>query len=120
MTRFPGFTAFDAWKTRQPGDGIQLDACSPLERIVVRTGKSVYEVIVVCGDAAEVLVRGGHFFPEFRRAILAGCTAGGTALKLRSLDVGYCMELHAEGKAFVTSPIRALSRPGAPPRSKVA
>ena len=100
----------DAWPARQLDDAIQLDSCAPFERIVVKTGKSVYEVIVLSGRAGEVLVRGGRFFPEFRRAILTGSTADGSALKPRSIEVGLRMELRVEREAFITSTVQALSR----------
>ncbi len=51
----------------------------------------------------------GRFFPEFRRAELAGATADGSSLKMRSIDVGLRMELHVDGESFVTSTIRGVS-----------
>ena len=100
----------DAWPARQSDETIQVDSCAPFETLVVKTSNSVYEVIVLSGRDGEVLVRGGRFFPEFRRATLAGSTVGGNALKLRSIEVGLRLELRADGKAFSTSPVQALSQ----------
>src|SRR5580765_3495400 len=90
-------------------DDIQLDSCNELQQIVVKTRRSAYDIIVLSGDAAEVMVRGGQFFPEFRRARIAGSTFGGSALRLRSICVGLHLELHVDGKSFVTSRIQAVS-----------
>src|SRR5262245_16222474 len=85
-------TTIESWLRRASADAIDLGACQPSERIIVKTRGSIYELIVVAGRAGEVLVRGGRFFPEFREAILSGSTGGGSCLKLRSLGVGLCME----------------------------
>jgi hypothetical protein len=103
---------FEDLATSQLDDGIQLDSCPAFERIVVRTRRSVYDVIVLSGDTGEVMIRGGRFFPEFRRATIAGSIIGRSAVKLRSICVGFPMELHVNGKVFVTSRIQAVSRFG--------
>ena len=95
--------------TSQPDEAIQLDSCPAFQWIVVRTRGSVYDIIVLSGDAGEVMVRGGRFFPEFRRATIAGSTFGGSAVRLGSICVGCHMELHVNGKSFVTSRIQAVS-----------
>ena len=99
----------DAWAERDWNDGIQIDSCPALEHIEVRTLNSVYEVIVMEGGAGEVLIRGGRFFPEFRRARLAGATAG-SALKLLGIYVGLRMELYVDDQPIVTSSVRWISR----------
>ena len=99
----------DSWAERDWNDGIQIDACPALEHIEVRTLNSAYEVIVLEGGAGEVLIRGGRLFPEFRRARLAGATAGG-ALKLLGIYVGLRMELFVEDQPIVTSSVRWVSR----------
>jgi len=99
---------FESWAAAQSDGAIQLDSCRRFERILVRTRHSVYELIVL-GRGGCVFVRGGHAFPEFRRARVAGSSLG-SALMLRSVGVGRRMELQADGKYFVTSTIQALSR----------
>ena len=91
-------------------DALSLESCSELEWIVVKTRGSVYDVIVLAGDTGDVMVRGGRLFPEFRRGIIAGSVFGGSAVKLRSICVGLQLELHVDGKSFVTSPIQTISR----------
>jgi hypothetical protein len=111
-------TPFEDLATSLPDDGIQLDSCPAFERIVVRTDRSMYDIVVLSGDTGEVMVRGGRFFPEFRRATIAGSIVGHSAVKLGSIYVGFRMELHADGKVFVTSPIQAISRSGLPRRER--
>jgi hypothetical protein len=101
-------TGFEERAARQLEETIQLDLCHAFQQILVRTRRSVYEVIVLRGETGEVLVRGGHFFPDFQRARIEGSTAGGTAVKLRSICVGLHMELNVGGKVYFTSTIQAV------------
>ena len=111
---------FEDLATPQPGDCVQLDLCPAFERFVIRTDRSMYDIIVLSGDTGEVVVRGGRFFPEFRRATIAGSLVGRSAVKLRSICVGFRMELHVNGKVFVTSRIQAISRSGLPRRERTS
>src|SRR5262245_24215727 len=87
-----------------------LESCADLERIVVKTQSSVYELVVLCSKTGDVVVRGGRFFPEFRCARVAGSVFGGSAVKLRHISVGLHLELHVNGRPFVTSRIEGISR----------
>ena len=89
---------------------INLDSCLPFDRIAVRTRRSDYEVVVLPGSSGEVLVRGGRYFTTFQRAALAGSTFGGSAIRLRSIEVGGQLELRVDGQPIVTSTIEAVSR----------
>jgi hypothetical protein len=71
-------------------DGVQIEACSPLDRLVVETRNSVYDVVVVSPKDGDVLVRGGRLFPDFRQAQLVGATAGGHTVKLLGIYSGLC------------------------------
>jgi hypothetical protein len=107
--------SFDAEEFRiGPGasscHAIHLDSCVPFDRIAVRTRRTDYEVVVLPGSTGDVLVRGGRFFEEFRRARLAGSTFGGTAIRVNTIEVGCALELHVDGTRIVTSPIEAVSR----------
>ena len=108
--------------TSLPEEAIQLDSCPAFQWIVVRTRRSVYDIIVLSGDAGEVMVRGGRYFPEFQSATIAGSTFGGRAVRLGSICVGCYLELHVNGESFITSRIQAVSLglphsdvPSAPP-----
>jgi hypothetical protein len=94
----------------QLGDYVELDTCSELERIIVKTARSAYEVVVLAGDTGAVLVRGGSLFPEFRRATITGSLFGGIAVKLRTIAVGLNLEFLVDGTSVITSRVRAISR----------
>ena len=95
--------------TPQPDEAIQLDSCPAFQWIVVRTRRSVYEIFVLSGEAGEVMVRGGRYFPEFRHATIVGSTFGGSAVRVGSICAGCYMELEVDGRSFVTSRIEAVS-----------
>jgi hypothetical protein len=89
---------------------IRLDACFPFEHLAVRTRRTDYEVVVLPGSSGDVLVRGGRFFEEFRRVRLAGSTFGGSAIRVKTIQVGCPLELQVDGTRIVTSTIEAVSR----------
>ncbi len=101
--------AFDELATPPPDDTIRLGSCPQFQWILVRTHRSVYDVIVLSGDAGEVMIRGGSFFPDFQLATIVGSTFGGSAVRLGSICVGCHLEVHVDGKSFVTSRIEAVS-----------
>ena len=96
-------------------DTINLGACRDLDRILVKSRHSVYEMIVLSADRGAVMVRGGVFGAEFQRATVTGSTFGGSAVKRRAICVGRFLELQVDGKAFLTSSVQAAShhRPAA-------
>jgi hypothetical protein len=101
---------FHVWPNDPACHAIHLDSCMPFERIAVRTQRTDYELVVLPGSSGEVLVRGGQYFSEFRRAGLAGSTSGGSAIRARTIEVGCRLELHLDGTPIVTSTIQAVSR----------
>lgn len=94
-------------------EGIQINACSPLDRLVVETKNSVYDIVVVSPKDGDVLVRGGRLFPDFRKAQLVGATAGGHTVKLLGIYVGLCVELFEDRRSVITSPVAAVYRAAA-------
>jgi hypothetical protein len=94
-------------------EGIQINACLPLDHLVVETKNSVYDIVVVSPNDGDVLVRGGHLFPDFRKAHLVGATAGGHTVKLLGVYVGLCVELFADRRPVITSPVAAVYRAAA-------
>ena len=105
----PSSAVLRTWQEHPWTDGISVDELSPLDRLIVHTRHSIYEVITTAAGSAEVLVRGGSFFPEFTSARLSGCSLGGSFLKLRSVHVGFCMEFALDRRVIVTSPVRSIS-----------
>jgi len=98
-----------SWSTRDWSDGIHVADLPPLERLLVRTANSTYELIVLCPATGSILVRGGAFFPVFMPARLAGSSLGGSFLKLRSIHVGFRLELNTERGFIITSSVRSAA-----------
>ncbi len=99
----------DRWAAHDWNDGLRLDNLLPLDRLNVRTLNSTYEIVVMTPGTAEVVVRGGTFFPTFARARLAGASLGGSFLKLHAIHVGFRMELTSESQSIITSAVQAIS-----------
>jgi len=106
---FPAAALLSAWNAYPWKDGVCLDQLAALDRVTVLTRNSCYEIVVVAPATGEVLVRGGSFFPEFTPVRLAGCTLGGSFLKLRSVFTGFHMEFAFAGGVIITSPVGTIA-----------
>ena len=104
--RSPGLLS--SWSAHDWREGVCLDELALLERLVVQTANSTYEIVLVAPDQARILVRGGAFFPVFTPARLAGSSLGGSFLKLRSVHVGFRLEISTDGGFIITSPVRSV------------
>jgi len=98
----------ETWSKHEWTDGLQIDTLQELDTLSVRTMNNVYDIIVLHPRTAEVLVRGGKFFPEYTTALLAGSSLGGSFLKLRGIYVGFRMEFHRDREAIVTSGVQSI------------
>src|SRR5215510_9090309 len=107
---FPAAADLDTWSKRPWTDGLQVDALQDLETLCVQTRNSMYEITVLSGRTAEVLVRGGQFFPEFTSVRVAGSSLGGSFLKLHGIYLGFSMELQHDGQTIVTTEVQSIRR----------
>jgi hypothetical protein len=98
-----------SWSAHDWRGGIRVDQLSALERLIVRTANSTYEIVLVDPEHAGVLIRGGAFFPVYTPARLAGSSLGGSFLKLRSVHVGFRLELGTDRGFILTSPVRDVT-----------
>ncbi len=88
--------------------GLQIDSREDIEKLVVRTRNSLYEITIIEGRSGEILVRGGAFFLELSPARLAGATLGGCFCKMRGIYVGFRMEIKAIGQRIITTPVESI------------
>jgi hypothetical protein len=88
---------------------IHIDSCAASDTLVVTTGSSVYELIVLQEDG-DVLVRGGSHFTGFQRVRFLGSTADGSSLTPRTIDIGLRMIFKSGDQSIVTSPVQSVSR----------
>ncbi len=109
QTAVPSSAVLSRWQDHPWTEGINVDRLSPLDRLIVKTLHSTYEVVLASAGSSDVLVRGGAFFPQFTPARLAGSSLGGSFLKLRTVHVGFCVEFAVEKRVIVTSPVRSIT-----------
>ena len=105
----PARGLLSSWSAHDWRGGVRVDEMAALERLIVITANSTYEIVLVAPASANVLVRGGAFFPVFAPARLAGSSLGGSFLKLRSVHVGFRLELGTERGYIITSPVRDVT-----------
>jgi hypothetical protein len=107
-TAVPGSALLSTWNSYEWRDGIRVDHLSPLTRLTVSTRNTTYEMVIVLPATGEILVRGGAFFPDFTPARLAGSSLGGSFLKLRSIFIGFHLEIATAHGTIITSPVRMI------------
>jgi hypothetical protein len=105
---YPISPFLDAWLSHDWTTGLQTEDLPEHGFLTVETENSRYELTIRCGRTGDVLVRGGQFFPYTTAARLAGSSVGGSLLKLRGIYIGFRMELHAQGRAIITSSVRSF------------
>lgn len=104
----PSGALLDTWTARGWTDGLLISQLSSFDHLTIRTRHSTYEMVVVSPEGAEVMVRGGAFFPEFTRVRVAGSSLGGSFLKLHGIYLGFRMELAEGARMIVTSPVEMV------------
>jgi hypothetical protein len=104
----PSGALLDSWTARGWEDGLLISQLPAFEHLIIRTRHSTYEMVVTAPDCAEVMVRGGAFFPEFTKVRVAGSSLGGSFLKLHGIYLGFRMELAERGRMIVTSPVQMV------------
>jgi hypothetical protein len=108
MEEINPLASLDAWSSGRWSDGLQIQELDELDAVTVRTRHSVYEMIVLSGDAGQVLVRGGHYFPEFTPARLMGSSGWGTFLKRLGIYRGLRLEFIVNRRRIVTSAVESV------------
>lgn len=107
--QIPASGLLSSWSAHDWRGGVHVGDLSTLERLIVTTANSTYEIVLVSPANADVLVRGGAFFPVFTPARLAGSSLGGSFLKMRSVHIGFRLELGTERGFIITSPVRSVA-----------
>ena len=105
----PSSGLLSSWSTRDWSDGIHVADLSPLERLSSGPPTAPTKSSSSAPATGSILVRGGAFFPVFMPARLAGSSLGGSFLKLRSIHVGFRLELSTDRGFIITSPVRSVA-----------
>ena len=90
------------------GPGVALRQLEPLTELVIQTRNTSYRLVV--SRDADIVIQGGTFFPDPTRAHVEGSSLGGNLLKVGWIGVGLRMEILAEGRRIVTTPVRSIVR----------
>lgn len=98
----------DTWANDPWSNGVQVDQLRELDTLAIQTLYHTYEVIVINPSTADVLIRGGEFFPERTPAHISGATLRGSFLKLRGIYVGFNLEVLSNGRTITTSPVKSI------------
>ena len=109
VSSLPATAVLDNWANAEWTDGCQVDAAPVFQTLTVVTQNSLYQLVVLDPSRGIVRLRGGQFFPEWREAQLAGCSLGGSFLKMRGIYAGFCMEFHVDGETVITSRVLRLT-----------
>ena len=109
VSAVPATAVLDNWANAEWTDGCQVDDAPVFQALTVVTQNSLYELVVLDPSRGVVRLRGGQLFPSWREAQLAGCSLGGSFLKMRGIYAGFCMELHVDGETVITSPVLRLT-----------
>src|ERR1700719_3660223 len=105
----PAGGVLDNWSGDPWKNGVQVDRMEDMEKLLIRTRNSVYEIIIIDGRRGEILICGGQYFPELTPARLAGATLGGSFCKMRGIYTGFRMEICASGQRTVTTPVESIA-----------
>jgi len=103
----PLAASLESWSRAGWQDGVQVDDLDELDAIIVRTQRSVYELIVLSCATGDVLIRGGRHFPRFTPVRVVGSSGWGTFLKRLGIYRGLRLELLMEDRRILTSPVES-------------
>ena len=84
-------------------DGIQVDELAEHDLLSIRTTNNEYEIVVISPQTAQVMVRGGHYFPNHTLAYLSGSISNP-----HGISVGHPIEFFIDGKRIKTSTVRNI------------
>ena len=93
--------------------GIALDSLTPGTALLVTTLNSHYRFVVLL-QSQYLLVQGGAKFPEWTVVRFDGATAGGSAIRVGWILVGFQMEMVLGAERVRSSRVRSISIEGAP------
>lgn len=104
-----GSALLNTWAGHDWRGGVRVDELSSLDRLIVTTENSTYNIVIVSPSTSDVLVRGGAFFPVYTPVRLAGSSLGGSFLKLRSVHTGFRLEFSTGDGFIITSTVRTVA-----------
>jgi len=107
--KLPAAATLDFWSSEPWTNGVQIEQMDEMQKVLVRTRNSLYEITVMDGWKGKIVIRGGQFFPHATPAWLAGATFGGSILKLRGIYIGLQMEIHFQEGPLLTTRVKMIA-----------
>jgi hypothetical protein len=89
-------------------EGVELQTLAVHDTIYARTCHSDYQILLLDPESGQARVQGGRYFVEPVDATVSGSTFGGCMLKLGWLGIGLRIEIYANGRHILTSPLQSL------------
>jgi len=87
---------------------IMVERLSSFDTILLRTHNSEYRILLLDPKTGRALVEGGAHFVEPAETVLMGSAIPGSDFKNGVIGVGCRLEIWADDKVFLTSPIKSL------------
>src|SRR5262245_7047362 len=88
-------------------DAIQVNELAEHDMLSITTANNTYEMVVINPETAQVIVRGGHYFPSDKLAYVSGSSLN-SSIKVHGIYEGYAMELSVDGRRIKTSVVRTI------------
>jgi len=87
---------------------VTVQRLHPFDTILMRTQNSEYRILLLDPKTGRALVEGGAHFVEPSETLLMGSALPGSDFKSGVICVGCRLEIWADDKVFLTSPIKLL------------
>jgi len=99
-----------AWRRAETNScaEVTVERLNQFDTILLRTQNSEYRILLLDPATGRALVEGGAHFVEPSEALLMGSALPGSAFKSGVICVGCRLEIWADDKVFLTSPIKLL------------
>jgi hypothetical protein len=88
--------------------GVHLRELSPFQVVCAKTQNNEYRIVPIDPHRGEVLIQGGQYFMQPSEAHFSGSTFGGCMIKVGWIGVGMSMEICADGRRIVTTPVQSI------------
>lgn len=94
--------------TAGSGSLVLFQSLDPFDTILLHTLNSQYRILILDPKMGRALVEGGEYLVEPSEALLIGSTIPGSDAKSGTICVGCRLEMWANGKVLLTSPVKSL------------
>ena len=87
---------------------VQLESLEPFTTIRVQTRNTEYRVLVLDPRTGWAVAEGGSHLPEPTEVMVCGSLMRDRDFKMKTVAIGYRLEMSVDGKVFITSPVASI------------